>query len=366
MRCPYCDFATAPYARRSAERYVSAVLAEAERARDSIGGAAFRTLFYGGGTPSRLEPAEFARLSSGLAERLDLSCLEETTLEANPEDVLSARLAAWREGGVNRLSIGVQSLEAEELERLGRPHGVAGALAALAAAREHFESWSADLIFGFPGHAPASWERTLARALEESPPHLSIYHFTPERGTPMGSAVLAGRVRAPGDDEAATLFETAARRLTSRGYRHYEISNYARPGAESKHNGVYWSGAPYWGLGPGAVSTWNGTRRANVRDAAVYAARMESGTSVVESEEDVRGTAVVESVMMGLRREEGVRWAELSRWGAPADGWRRAALAAVEQGWLEADGEGFRMPAGARALTDEAAVRLWRAAEAGG
>jgi len=363
VRCPYCDFATAPYARRSAERYVSAVLVEAERSRAIVGEAAFTTCFYGGGTPSRLEPEDFARLAAGLARRLDLSGVVETTLEANPEDVDGERLAAWRAGGVNRLSLGVQSLDAGELARLGRPHGVDGALAATAAARRHFASWSLDLMYGFPGHTAASWERTLARALAEEPPHVSAYHFTAEAGTPMGEAVRAGRVRVADEDEAGELFEAAARRLGEAGYRHYEISNYARPGAESKHNGLYWSGAPYWGLGPSAVSTWERVRRTNVRDAAVYAARLEGGGSAVERVEDVGRSAPEELVMMGLRRDRGVAWTELAGLGARAESWRRAALAAGRAGWLEADETGFRLPAKARALTDEAVARLWRAVE---
>jgi oxygen-independent coproporphyrinogen-3 oxidase len=321
-------------------------------------------LFYGGGTPSRLEPADFLALARGLAERLDLSRVTEVTLEANPEDVDDEHLRAWREGGVTRLSIGVQSLDEPELRTLGRPHGRDGALVAMRRAAGHFEDWSCDLLFGFPGHGLASWERTLGEAVAAGAPHLSAYHFTAEAGTPMGNAVKAGRVRAPDEDLSALLFESASRVLREAGYRHYEISNYARPGRESKHNRLYWTGRPYWGLGPGAVGTWQGTRRTNVRDTMLYVARMESGLSPVQSEEDVSAAALVERVMMGLRLEEGVSWDDLASYGVEAQAWRVAIDSTADLGWLRTDERGFRLDEDRRAVTDEVCAHLWNEVEA--
>lgn len=363
VRCPYCDFATAPYTARSATRYLQALLKEAERARGLLGSARFETLFFGGGTPSRLEPSDFLALAHGLSDRLDLSRVVEATLEANPEDVDEAHLEAWRQAGVTRLSIGVQALDDAELRRLGRPHGRSGARVAMARAAGCFSDWSCDLIFGFPGHGPATWERTLEEAIGLGPPHVSCYHFTAEAGTPMGDAVRAGRVKAADDDLAGALFETASRRLGEAGYRHYEISNYARPGRESKHNRLYWSGRPYWGLGPGAVGTWGGVRRTNVRDHAVYAARIESGLSAVALEEDVSGSALVERVMMGLRLDEGVSWTDLASYGVEAQAWRRAIEKAAAAGWMVADERGFRLGEERRSVTDEVAAHLWNEVE---
>jgi len=342
---------------------VRAVLLEAERARPVLGSTKFETVFYGGGTPSRLEPGDFSSLARGLAERLDLSRASEVTLEANPEDILPERVEAWRAGGVNRLSLGVQSLDPAELSRLGRPHGRDGALAAMALAKECFSDWSCDLIFGFPGHGLASWERTLQEAIAAGPPHVSAYHFTAEAGTPMGNAVRSGRVPAPDEDLSAELFDAASRALGAAGYGHYEISNYARPGHESKHNRLYWTGRPYWGLGPGAVGTWEGVRRTNVRDAAVYAARIESGLDAVHTQESVAGAAIVERVMMGLRLAEGVSWADLASYGAEAEAWRAAIRSAADLGWLIVDDVGFRVDEARRALTDEIAAHLWNEVE---
>lgn len=343
-----------------------ALLLEAERARPVVGSTKFETLFFGGGTPSRLEPGHFLSLARGLADRLDVSCASEITLEANPEDILPERIEAWRAGGVNRLSIGVQSLDPAELSRLGRPHGRPGALAALGRAKESFSDWSCDLIYGFPGHGLASWQRTLQEAIAAQPPHVSAYHFTAEAGTPMGNAVRSGRVPAPDEDLSAELFDTASRALGAAGYGHYEISNYARPGHESQHNRLYWTGRSYWGLGPGAVGTWEGVRRTNVRDAAVYAARIESGLDAVHTQESVAGAAIVERVMMGLRLAEGISWADLASYGVEAETWRAAIRAAAEQGWLIADEAGFRLREERRAITDEIAARLWNEVDSPG
>jgi oxygen-independent coproporphyrinogen-3 oxidase len=364
VRCPYCDFATAPYSARLAARYGHALRVDAERARPFVGSARFETVFYGGGTPSRLEPDAFLQMARGLAERLDLAHAAEVTLEANPEDVDAEHLQAWRAGGVTRLSIGVQSLDEAELRMLGRPHGRDGALTAMRRVGECFEDWSCDLIFGFPGHGLATWERTLGETVAAGAPHLSAYHFTAERGTPMGNAVQAGRVKAPDEDLSALLFERASRTLVEAGYRHYEVSNYARPGHESKHNRLYWTGRDYWGLGPGAVGTWRGVRRTNVRDTAVYVARLESGLAAVHSEEDVARAGLVERVMMGLRLEEGVSWTDLASYGEEAAAWRAAIESTADLGWLTADTEGFRLEEDRRAVTDEVCAHLWNEVEA--
>jgi len=179
----------------------------------------------------------------------------------------------------------------------------------------------------------------------------------------MGNAVRSGRVPAPDEDLSAELFDAASRVLGAAGYGHYEISNYARPGHESKHNRLYWTGRPYWGLGPGAVSTWEGQRRTNVRDAAVYAARIESGLDAVQARESVAGAAIVERVMMGLRLAEGVAWSDLASYGAEAEPWREAIRGAADLGWLIADESGFRLAEGRRAVTDEVAAHLWNEVE---
>jgi oxygen-independent coproporphyrinogen III oxidase len=363
VRCPYCDFATAPYTAHGAARFVAAVLREAEAARGALGAAEFTTVFWGGGTPSRLEPSDLRALADGLGARLAVAPGAEFTLEANPEDVDAERLAAWRAAGINRVSLGVQSWDEGELRRLGRAHGERGAAAAAAAVGQAFDDWSLDLIFGFPGHAAAGWRRTLERALALGPPHLSAYHFTAEERTPMGDAVRAGRVVAPDDEGAAALFELAAEVLTGAGYRQYEVSNFARAGHESAHNLLYWRRRPYLGLGPSAVSFWGERRWRNVRQADQYAARLLGGRDCVEEVEDTAGRAPLETFMLGLRLAEGVGWKQIEALGAAAAAWTAAARRLAAEGVLEVDEAGVRVPPARRRLTDEVVLRLWREAE---
>jgi oxygen-independent coproporphyrinogen-3 oxidase len=363
VRCPYCDFATAPYTARGAQRFVAAVLREAEGAGKQVGGGRFATLFFGGGTPSRLEPGDLTALAHGLGERLAFAPGAEFTLEANPEDVGAVRLEAWREAGVNRVSLGVQSWDEGELRRLGRGHGEAEARAAAGAVGAAFADWSLDLIFGFPGHGEAAWRRTLERTVALSPPHVSAYHFTAEAGTPMGEAVRAGRVRSPGDEAAAELFEAAAAVLTGAGYRQYEVSNFARAGHESEHNLLYWRRRPCLGLGPSAVSFWGQRRWRNTRAAEAYAARVLGGQDWVGEREDVTAQAAVETFMLGLRLADGVPWDDIDALGAGAGAWTAAARRLAQRGLLEVDGSGVRVPQIQRRLTDEVVLALWREAE---
>jgi oxygen-independent coproporphyrinogen-3 oxidase len=363
VRCPYCDFATAPYTTWGARRLVAALLREAETVGAGVGAARFATRFFGGGTPSRLETGELTALAGGLGERLAFAAGGEFTLEANPEDVDAPRLAAWRAAGINRLSLGVQSWDERELRRLGRAHGEAGARAAAAAVGAAFADWSVDLIFGFPGHGEAAWRRTLERTVALGPPHVSAYHFAAESGTPMGDAVRAGRVAAVGDDAAAGLFELAAELLARAGYRRYEVSNFARPGHESAHNLLYWRRRPCLGLGPSAVSFWSERRWRNVRVAETYAARVLAGEAWVEESEEVAARAALETFMLGLRLAEGVPWGDVEALGAGAAAWTAAARSLGERGLLAVDGAGVRVPEGKRRLTDEIVLELWRAAE---
>jgi oxygen-independent coproporphyrinogen-3 oxidase len=345
---------------------VRALLAEASAMAGRAAGTAFETLFLGGGTPSRLEPADFRELLGGLRARFTFQPGVEVSLEGNPEDVGVERLEAWLAGGVNRVSLGVQSLDDAELGRLGRLHGAAGARRAARAVAERFCDWSLDLIFGFPGHGEAAWRRTLAGALELAPPHVSAYHFTPEAGTPRGEAVRAGRVRAPDDSAAATLFETGAEVLENAGFGQYEISNFARAGHQSRHNRLYWRRRPYLGLGPGAVSFWDERRWRNERDAAEYAARVLGGQDWVAEDEEVAGRAELETFMLGLRLAEGVPWEELARFGARGRAWAAAARGLAERGWLVADESGVRVARERRRVTDEIVLRLWTDVEGAG
>ena len=209
VRCPYCDFATRPDRPHEVPAFVDGVLAEATRrgARRSPAGAPWASLFYGGGTPSRLAPDAFERLASGLAERLDFADDAERTLEANPEDITPERLAAWRRTGVNRLSIGAQSMFDDELKTLGRTHSAAAVGEGVRLARAHgVRSVSVDLMYAFPGHTIERWRASLEAAVALEPDHVSAYAFTPEKGTAMGERLLRGKITRPDEDAEAQAF----------------------------------------------------------------------------------------------------------------------------------------------------------------
>ncbi len=303
--CPYCGFY------KHTRDFVDAILAEGERLAPRDFAPA--TVYFGGGTPSLLSPALLRRLMRGLAERFDLSGVAEWTVEANPATFDLEKAALMRSLGADRISLGVQSFQADTLATLGRDHTPDEAVAAFSILREAgFGKLSLDLMFSIPGQDLASWRADLEQAVELAPEHVSAYNLTYEEDTEFLTKHRRGELDAD-EDRDATLFHEAIDRFEAAGYLHYEISNYARPGFESRHNRAYWSGADYLGLGPGAVSTVAGMRWKTLPDTAAYVRAVRSGIDVrVEiealSEEDRR----LEAVAMRLRTREGLPLALLA------------------------------------------------------
>jgi oxygen-independent coproporphyrinogen-3 oxidase len=358
VRCPYCDFAVRPYDAAEAPLLARAAAAEA---RLRAPRATWGSLYFGGGTPSRLEPADFTALVRGLDDTLAFAPGHERSLEANPEDLDEARLAAWKAGGVTRLSIGVQSLDDAELARLGRVHDAAAVGRGVARARAAgFDDVSLDLMYAFPGHDTKTFGASLAHALALRPEHVSAYAYTAESGTPMGDAVRKGRLARPDEDHEAALFEQARETLEAAGFRHYEISNFARPGRETRHHLQYWRRGEYLGLGPSAVSFLAGVRVRAPRGLLEWARALEEGDAprgwVVD---DARPHALFETAFLGLRLDAGMRFADARCRDEDVGLWRAAAAPLVAQGFLAATADGFRIPRGERARTD-AIVLLWR------
>jgi len=275
-RCPYCDFAIAiaPMDEVPHERYRDAVLAELDERADSFADRRPVSIYFGGGTPGLWQPDCIASVIGGVRERFDGGDLREITLEVNPTDCRPEALGAWLGAGVNRLSIGVQSFEPAELVTLGRDHRFGDGAAAVEAARAAgVERISLDVILGTPagGHGQSS----VARAADLAPDHLSVYELTIEERTPFGAAARRGELVPLEDDELAALYLGADAELAARGYEHYEVSSYARPGCRAVHNSLYWSGDEFLGLGNGAASfrrtdDGGGERLTNVRSAASY------------------------------------------------------------------------------------------------
>ena len=341
--CPYCDFAvvrapTLAPAREAA--FVAALQREFAVRLPAFGAARLATLYFGGGTPSRLRPESIAQIVAAVRAALPADDCVEVTLEVNPSTTERVRLPAFREAGVNRLSIGVQSFDDAMLKRLGRAHRADACVATLVAARAAgFANISLDLLFAGPGQSLEALEADLDAFLAADPQHVSAYALTLEDGTPFARAVAAGRLRVPDDDAVALLCERVWERLAAAGLARYEVSSFARPGFESRHNRRYWQRRPVLGIGPGAWSSEPprddapfGARRANVRALDVWQARIESGAAgAAEPPErpDAR-TARGEAMFLGLRTSAGLDAAAFAaEFGAPPRAFFAAAIDAL-------------------------------------
>lgn len=308
-RCSYCDFNIYAGMQRWFAPYIEALGKEIRRFGERAGRPLARTIYIGGGTPSLLPLPLLARLFEALHEAFRIPPGIEITMEANPSGLSVAYLEGVRQLGVNRISFGVQSAHPGELRLLRRDHTFEEACAHIAMARAAgFANLNVDLIYGLPGQPLHRWQETLEAVLALRPEHLSAYALIVEERTALHRWIREGRVPAPDPDRAAEMYEWTRDRLAEAGYRHYEISNWARPGHESRHNLVYWRYEPYIGFGAGAHSFIDGRRWMNVLHPKIYIHRIEAEESLIAEEEplDPR-TQMAEMIILGLRLvEEGV------------------------------------------------------------
>jgi oxygen-independent coproporphyrinogen-3 oxidase len=333
--CNYCNFNRGLFDAGLKDRYVEALLAEISRVGRPFQGRRegeaeslalqppADTIYFGGGTPSLLEPEEIARIIRACEETFDVAPDREVTLEANPETVSAARLAAYRDAGVNRLSFGVQSFRDDELRRLSRLHGADRARAALREARAAgFENVSLDLMMWLPGQRVDEWLQSVDEAIALSPEHLSLYLLEVYPNAPLKEEMARARWSQAPDDDAAAMYVAAMERLEAAGYEQYEISNVARPGRRSQHNLKYWTDGDWIGVGCGAHSTLDGVRWKNVSGTDEYVDRVMRGQATAV---DVRPLSPAErlgdALFTGLRLNDGVDEAAIEgRYGV--DVWR--------------------------------------------
>ena len=326
-----------------------------------------QTIFFGGGTPSLLEPAQLETILTGLRTGFSIAADAEISLEANPGTVTLEKLAAFRSLGINRVSFGIQSFHDADLRFLGRIHDGMQALECLALARAAgFGNVGLDLIYGIPGQTLPGWDENLRRAVDLGPEHLSAYSLIVEEHTPLHRMVEAGRVQVIPTDLEAALYERAMERLEAAGYEHYEVSNYALPGFRCRHNGAYWSHQAYLGLGPSAHSFRppddgkHARRWWNVADLGEYGARLARGVVPVESEEQLGSAQLLrERIFLGLR-SGGLSLDRLaSDFG---EGWlaeREAILRALaDEGLATLEGPRLRLTRRGFVLCDEIGARL--------
>jgi putative oxygen-independent coproporphyrinogen III oxidase len=319
VRCGYCDFNTytaeelgtglVPGASRST--YAEAAIAEVRLARRTLGEVDLpvRTVFFGGGTPTLLAPADLVSILEATDAEFGLAPDAEVTTEANPDSVDADGLARLRDGGINRISFGMQSEVGHVLRVLDRTHDPARVPQAVAWAREAgFGQVSLDLIYGTPGESIADWERSLDAALACAPDHVSAYALIVEDGTALARRVRRGDLPMPDDDDLADKYLLADERLEAGGLSWYELSNWARDdAARCEHNRLYWTGGDWWGVGPGAHSHVAGTRWWNLKHPAAYAERIAAGLSPVADHEVLDApTRQVERVLLEIRLREGL------------------------------------------------------------
>jgi oxygen-independent coproporphyrinogen-3 oxidase len=344
-KCPYCDFNS--HVRHVAidePRFLRAFEAEIASTAERAPNRVVSSIFLGGGTPSLMHPHTVGGILDAISEHWTVLPDVEVTLEANPTSVEATRFAGYRAAGVNRVSLGVQALDDAKLKELGRMHTAQEALDAVAVARKSFDRYSFDLIYARPGQTPEQWAVELKRAIAEAAEHLSLYQLTIEPDTPFATLHKTGKLVTPSDDTARALYDLTQDISAAAGLPAYEVSNHARPGAECRHNLVYWRAQEYAGIGPGAHGRLDidGRRRATVSEKRpeAWLMRVESlGHGLVTDDLLTTEERADEFLLMGLRLAEGIdptRYQALA--GRPLDPDRIALL--TSQGFVERDRNG--------------------------
>jgi oxygen-independent coproporphyrinogen-3 oxidase len=344
-KCPYCDFNShVRHAAIDEARFVRAFAAEIAETAAHTPGRTVSSIFFGGGTPSLMQPATVSAILDAIGKNWSVASDVEVTLEANPTSVEATRFAGYRAAGVNRVSLGVQALDDASLKELGRLHTAQEALDAVAIARKSFDRYSFDLIYARPRQTPHEWQAELKRAIGEAAEHLSLYQLTIEPETPFHTLHQTGKLIIPDDDTGRALYDLTQEICSTAGLPAYEVSNHARPGAECRHNLVYWRAHEYAGIGPGAHGRLDidGHRRATMTEKRpeAWLMRVESlGHGQTTDDPLTSEERADEFLLMGLRLVEGIdplRYQSLA--GRPLDPDRIAFLAA--QGFVESNRDG--------------------------
>jgi len=344
-KCPYCDFNShVRHGGIDEARFVRAYEREIAATAERVGARTVSSIFFGGGTPSLMQPSSVQAILDAIAKHWSVASNVEVTLEANPTSVEATRFRGYRTAGINRVSLGIQSLDDLALKELGRLHSAQEALDAVAIARSIFDRYSFDLIYARPRQTLSAWQGELTRAIGEAAEHLSLYQLTIEPDTPFAGLHAAGKLAVPNEDLARDLYDLTQAVCADAGLPAYEISNHARPGAECRHNLIYWRGHEYAGVGPGAHGRLNiGARRyatETEKRPESWLMRVEaSGTGITVDDGLTPGECADEYLLMGLRLAEGIEPARyLALCGREIDPQRVAIL--HNEGAVETTAEG--------------------------
>ena len=371
-KCSYCDFYSVETSSRTANAFPDLLVREMDLFRDRFpedAGAAADTVYFGGGTPTVLAPEALCGLLATIRDRFPVAPGAEVTAETNPGTVSTEDLRTLRKGGFTRISVGVQSFSPTILRTLGRIHGVEDARQTIRDARSAgFDSLGIDLIFGIPGQTSTDWKEDLEQAIASLPDHVSAYALAPETGTPLHTSLSRGALRMPPDREVAKMYKTARRALAIAGYRQYEISNFARPGHESRHNVKYWKRDGYTGFGPAAHGLLfppgrapHGLRTASSPSLADYSKGIrEARLPWVDTRVCAPEEAWKEALIFGLRMTDGVDLTEIEKiLGVPLpDPLREGVNELVDGGRLLREENRFRLPGELLFVSNEVLQRL--------
>ncbi|MHB8880775.1 MAG: radical SAM family heme chaperone HemW [Thermodesulfovibrionales bacterium] len=356
-KCLYCDFLSVPFDRELAARYVRALCTELMLRKEEAG--PLRSVYIGGGTPTSLPEDALEMLFTALREQYAFSDDAEITVEANPGSVDTSKFRLLADLGVNRISIGIQSFNDDELRTLRRIHSSEEAVLAVETAKKAgIRNISVDLMYGIPGQTPSSFRRSLSTACSLSPVHISTYELTPEERTPLFRELRSGKLLLPEEEEIIGMYTGAIEYLTLQGFSHYEISNFAIPGYESRHNLNYWDRGEYLGAGAGAHCFSGGSRAKNTSDINRYIDDLEQ--SILPQEDPVVVSpeeALEEFIFLGLRKTKGINIS-----GAEALGMDivRSSGELIEQGYLETDSRFIRLTQKGLVLSNMVIVRLMK------
>lgn len=344
------------------QQYLDALKQEARCMQSVVGSRSFATVYLGGGTPTLLDTEALQCIADTVHTHFFLADDAEITIEANPHTLTADKLHGLASWGVNRLSIGMQSLNDRLLAELGRPHSARDAVAAMQTARDAgFDNIGIDVMYGIPGQTREHWQETLEGIAALKPEHISAYALSLDEGSQFHCDAASGRLTLPEEDNVADMYYTVMRYCAGSGYGQYELSNFCRPGRECRHNANYWARGEYLGLGPGAWSFLDGVRRQSVASVQEYADRLAAGVAVVEEEDRVdREQEAAEFVMLQLRTSRGIDLALYrQRYGVLAGDRLLANMAAMSStDLLEATSHRLFLSERGKALANEAIARL--------
>lgn len=361
-KCAYCAFFSKRPVGAELDNFVDALLNETRIRRHEMRENP-RTIYIGGGTPSLLSPTLFKRLAEGLKDIFPNARPEEFTIEANPDDISEELAMCWRENGVNRVSVGVQSFVDPELTAISRRHDSAGAVKAIETVKRYFDNYSIDLMFGLPMQTPQSWEFSLRKALSLNPKHISAYSLTIEEKTRLMSLLKVGKFSETDENISAEMFHTLIETLSAAGFNHYELSNFALPGFHSRHNSSYWDSTPYIGIGPSA-SSYDGARRRsmNIADIKAYSHSLSERGELPPHEEEFLSDydLKVEYIMTRLRTSRGIDMRDYAgRFGkGEAETLARKAASAINSGNATMENDMLRLTRQGLFISDDITLLL--------